>query len=75
MKTDPTPEDPKNLEWAEEVSGLSELKLAKLARSGLIPGSFNLTRSRKGWRFREVQFRAWLDKVSQSGLSTPEVTP
>lgn len=75
MNAKPAIEPTKDLAWAEEASGLSEFQLVKLARSGLIPGSFNLTRSRKRWRFKEAQFRAWLDEVSERGLGAFEVAP
>lgn len=65
----------KNLAWAVRESGLSKLKLAKLARSGVIPGAFNLASTPRGWRFREAQFIAWLDEVSERGLGAFEVAP
>lgn len=68
MNSELEADDVKDLEWAVRITGLTDHKLAKLAKNGLIPGAFNLSRSSQGWRFSEPKFMAWLREVSQKGI-------
>lgn len=62
MKQELRESDIGTLVWAFEISGLTTTTIVKLAKSGEIPGAWNLSKGPRGWRFRKSEFLAWMQQ-------------